>query len=1248
MLPLPAPTLFPSSLKFLWFGRENPSKAPDQTSPMPPDVEDANNNQDLTKACTCFIDTDDSGSHTSNVAHTDTFQTSNVEDTYEVDKQIAIEMDSLTPRKHVVTGPDSRISWISRILQLRLRKDITNCDQLKNSKELLESSLSNIAEKEAEKTPLLDPCEDFSELINGIAVHKEQNGASSFDCNDNEDDDVDLGLCTLETSEERVVHDRESVSMFLHEVPVAEVQAISKLCFLSNLAYIIPEVQSKGLLKDHHLAFVTSSLVKKEEAEAHASLERAIMQANKQKRKAKKHDGQKCQVEESNPKDSFDQGVEPANYDKAASSREDMRLLPPDAILKAGEEASLKAQSSCPCEWFICDDEASNTRYLVIQGSESLAAWQTNLSFDPTKFEGLLGVLVHRGVYEAAQGLYQLVEKEMVEHARKGSHARLCFTGHSLGGSLATLIAMMLVRRGAVGARAVGKVVTLGAPCVLCAGERVLQQLRLQEQQFVNVVMHRDIVPRAFACDYPLHVVRLLQRLNGTFRDHPCLNVQHVLYTPVGQMMILQPENAQSPRHPLLPSKACLYLINNPPHEEQEQEEAMRALREAQRAFFNMPHPLDVLRDLGAYGFEGAISRDHDPRSYKQALNTVLIQGLRRLGKLKRQSRHFVLTRKVFWCAYGPKDSSETTPHHPSVLEGEDHIGDSSNSVPVSTRKRRAPLTKGFLLKGCLCHFSIKRLAKEQDVAVISYIHPYHTNKSDEVCHGSSHPDASLKFSPWISLHKKIWVSSMLYRGFSPQQVMEKHIQALHTQKKEDPNYKLVRDDFLCIRDIMNIGSKLSIDQYQMHDNDAESVRRWCNENTLSIFIYQSQDAMHNVEFMLGIQTPWQRDICYKYGNGNLLAMDSTFGTNKYKFYLYTILVFDSHRNGVPIAWILTSSGTFQTTCTWLTSFRNHMLDHFKSWEPGAFMVDDAETEIGALRNVFHVPILLCLWHVKRCWLKHLIKKVKDWPTRADMFRALGMIMNMYGQPTSSEDATKEDAKLLLESFYSKYKEEEEFILYFKTYWESKIGMWIRATCNFPHAGQDTNGAIEAYHGHLKYKFLGSSKRLMARRVDWLLHKLTTTCLPFYWFMQQVKDNGFKRNNAIENAIENSYQRALGIPDGYVRHMDSSSSVALVQSITTQGHFHTVFNADCDWACCTCRWAKQGNVCNHQIKVILMKGDSHSSLIARCLLMYSASNMSSMPRGNRPTLTGTNSDHGASSPTIACNVLEGEPCLVES
>lgn len=53
-------------------------------------------------------------------------------------------------------------------------------------------------------------------------------------------------------------------------------------------------------------------------------------------------------------------------------------------------------------------------------------------------------------------------------------------------------------------------------------GGGLLAGLGLPEGAVRNVVMSRDIVPRAFACDYAL-VADILKRVSPSFRDHRCL-----------------------------------------------------------------------------------------------------------------------------------------------------------------------------------------------------------------------------------------------------------------------------------------------------------------------------------------------------------------------------------------------------------------------------------------------------------------------------------------------------------------------------------------------------------------------------------------------------------------------------------------------------------------------------------------------------------------------------------------------------
>ncbi|MCO5587623.1 hypothetical protein L7F22_041572 [Adiantum nelumboides] len=389
------------------------------------------------------------------------------------------------------------------------------------------------------------------------------------------------------------------------------------------------------------------------------------------------------------------------------------------------------------------------------------------------------------------------------------------------------------------------------------------------------------------------------------------------------------------------------------------------------------------------------------------------------------------------------------------------------------------------------------------------------------------------------------------------------------------------------------------------HHDDAISVHNWVADNIAHTFYYQPMNGSDDDAFILGIQTRWQLEMFSKYGHNSLLAMDATFGTNKYKFHLYTILVFDAFRNGLPIAWTITSSSCRSNIKKWLIALRNRVLDYNKGWDPNAFMVDDAEAEIQALREVFGIPILLCIWHVRRAWLKNLVKKVPNPIVRADMFRQLGQIMNMRGKPCRSSYEKESQAHKLVEDFMVKYKDEDLFINYFKHEWLPRLGMWIRASRMMEHANQETNGSIEAYHGILKSKFLCGRRTIHGRRVDWLIKRLLCSCHSYFWYQEMLKDAGFKRNFAIMDVVKNSLARALEIPDEYVRFHGDDPKHAKVLSLSKQLHFYTVLNADVEWATCNCDWAIRGNLCKHQVKVMILASIDAQTIIDKGLSMYS-------------------------------------------
>ncbi|CAL9213449.1 unnamed protein product [Arabidopsis halleri] len=464
--------------------------------------------------------------------------------------------------------------------------------------------------------------------------------------------------------------DRESFTKLLRRVTLPESKLYAQMSYLGNLAYSISKIKPANLSEYYGLRFVTSSAEKTESAlkagtdevsgETKPIEEEEVEEEEKNKgRKISASAAYEIVASAASYLHSRTNNILPFNSSSKAD-KNDVNLANAESssdvaysvtsVVAAEEDVKqavaddLKSTISSPCDWFICDDDQSHTRFVVIQGSESLASWQANLLFEPIEFEGL-GAIVHRGIYEAAKGMYEQMLPEVKAHIKThGTSAKFRFTGHSLGGSLSLLLNLMLLVRGEVPASSLLPVITYGAPFVLCGGDRLLKKLGLPKSHVQAIVMHRDIVPRAFSCNYPYHVAELLKAVNGNFRSHPCLNKQSMLYSPMGELLILQPDETFSPGHELLPPGNGLYLLTGDfesPNNEDSEEERLRA---AQTVFLNTPHPLDILSDRSAYGSSGTIQRDHDMNSYLKAVRSVIRKEVNQIRRAKREHR-----RSLWW-----------------------------------------------------------------------------------------------------------------------------------------------------------------------------------------------------------------------------------------------------------------------------------------------------------------------------------------------------------------------------------------------------------------------------------------------------------------------------------------------------------------------------------------------------------------------------------------------------------------------
>eukprot|EP01018_Ginkgo_biloba_P041026 Gb_33026 [translate_table: standard] len=97
------------------------------------------------------------------------------------------------------------------------------------------------------------------------------------------------------------------------------------------------------------------------------------------------------------------------------------------------------------------------------------------------------------------------------------------------------------------------------------------------------------------------------------------------------------------------------------------------------------------------------------------------------------------------------------------------------------------------------------------------------------------------------------------------------------------------------------------------------STDLWVRQECQSIFFYQKLVDDHT-SFIIGLQTPWMHKMMVKFSHNSLIAMDSTFSTNKYGYQLYTLMVFDKQQNGLPIAWVISSRDRTSDIKIWMSA----------------------------------------------------------------------------------------------------------------------------------------------------------------------------------------------------------------------------------------------------------------------------------------------------------------------------------------
>lgn len=173
----------------------------------------------------------------------------------------------------------------------------------------------------------------------------------------------------------------------------------------------------------------------------------------------------------------------------------------------------------------------------------------------------------------------------------------------------------------------------------------------------------------------------------------------------------------------------------------------------------------------------------------------------------------------------------------------------------------------------------MKRLIAEPTVALIIYNHEKHIDKQGSPCHGpldTKAVDTRAMFAPYISEELRLQVMSLLHVGVPVETIMQRHTETV--DKQGGPRN---RDDLLTHRYVRRLERKIRRSTYELDVDDAVSLDMWIESHQAHVFFYE--DYSDSEPFVLCIQTEWQLQQMIRFGNRNLVASDSSFGTNKLK-----------------------------------------------------------------------------------------------------------------------------------------------------------------------------------------------------------------------------------------------------------------------------------------------------------------------------------------------------------------------------
>ncbi|CEI88591.1 hypothetical protein RMCBS344292_02974 [Rhizopus microsporus] len=179
---------------------------------------------------------------------------------------------------------------------------------------------------------------------------------------------------------------------------------------------------------------------------------------------------------------------------------------------------------------------------------------------------------------------------------------------------------------------------------------------------------------------------------------------------------------------------------------------------------------------------------------------------------------------------------------------------------------------------------------------------------------------------------------------------------------------------------------------------------------------------------------------------------------------------------------------TIPTLHQWLTWVKTNFSLNVKR-----IMIDCSSAETAEIRDVFEdsVQILLChwhIWHASDSKLKAVVKVPKNTHDSQSKRKGIRACLDLMMGTRPEEEFLS-----ISTSFETRFKDEEQFLAYFRTRWLAKQELFCKVWR--PSASFHTNNLIESYHNQLKTFYLG---RARCSHCDFLIYTLQETLMIDY------------------------------------------------------------------------------------------------------------------------------------------------------